>query len=519
MAHLGTGVQLAAVGPQNTYLDINPEVTAFRSVPVRSTQFASEAQEDLPLQSAGFGKTLVFEISPRGDMLADMHLQIEIPALQPLLGPGLPAVPMPTGYVFQPVSGVSALLRDGRTLSVALEGAAVTGGFSTRVRDGGAWTFSALDGSFSWEVRWYGSDMVVSAVVPVPGCAVPAGLRVAITAGEATASAPLIPGSSTWAMVTAGGVVAANDEWTSPLAYAMVRRLRFVVDEMVIHDQERLWYDLVDRLTVGAGHREGLAEMLGVGLSMGRAHTVVMPLKFLCCKGTQTPRAFFPTVLVPRCRVKLEVHLERFEGCLPDSLALPVVDPGALDIRLVGERVFLDKEERDAMMVRPLTVMYEGAQDMDAPNYAEASDGRRVGSEQALVDLSELNLPVKALAWVVYPEKVTTLFDYRDAVDSATLLLGSTERMVASGPMCSRQHVWTHAPRCLPGNVYLYSFALQAWGADPCGACDFSTVRKPVLRLSLKPETTQQQLKCKVWGMTYNWLTFEGGTVSRVFST
>lgn len=390
MAHLGTGVQIAAVGPQNAFLDLNPEVTPFYRRLQRSTRFAAEAHEHLPLQTAGFGKTAVFEVSARGDLLGDMHLQIRVPPVVQQAQPGA--------------------------------------------------------------------------------------------------------------------------TWLSPLAYTMMRRVRFVVDDHVIQSHERLWYDLVDRLTVGEGHVAGRAESLGTGLGLHQGHTILLPLQFF-----RRPRAFFPLALVPNCRVKVEVEIERFAACVAPGVAAQ--EPATLDVRLVAEHVCLEAEERNSMLLRPLTLMYESVQDMDGLNYVEASDGTPVKTRATAVDLSELNLPVRTLAWVVYAESTPRLFDYLDVVEDATLLYGSLERVAADGPTYSKQQVFSHAPRCQPGaNVYAYSFALDPWGEQPSGAVDFSLVQKPVLRVAYKPEAAGAQLKCKVFGVTCNWLTFEKGKVQQVFS-
>lgn len=508
MAHLGTGVQIAAVGPQNKYLDLDPEVTAFYKKPVHSTRFASEAMEDLPLQTVGFGSTAVFEVPPRGDLLGDMHIQFRLPAVQPELGTRLAPIPLPP-LVGTPVpsSGVAWL-----HVVVELEGFSGVEAQHAGTLDGQgrAWVFEA--GEERWEVVVYGTGHVISTLLAPDGPS-----RALWLGGAAVMQAP---GTSVSAVVSEGGAVQTrNDPWRSPLAHVLMRRVRLVVDDLVVHDHERLWYDLCDRLTTRAGHAAGCAELLGTDLSMGRPHVVMLPLKFFCTAFRPQLRAYFPTLLVPNCKVRVELDVEALEGCVPpESTPTLLARRPPLEAKLVAEHIWLDPEERNSMLLKPLTVMYEGAQDMDALNYVETSGGGVATRAQASVDLSELNLPVKALVWVAYTESTPRLFEYLDAVEEAALQFGSVERAVASGPTCARQHAWSHVPRCEPGNVYVYSFALNAWGAEPSGAVDFSLVQKPVLRLALRPETRALQLKCKVWGMTYNWLTFRDGKVTQVFS-
>lgn len=526
-AHMGTGIQMAAVGPQNKFLDVDPQMTMFRRKTVQGSPHACEPHEDLPLQTARFGTTAVFEVSRRGDMLGDMHVQFSVPPVQPRLGLGLPRAPFPA---------VSGAPRSESAASVALGGAAAElrwvpegggpelsfggPGLSWELAGGGgrAYAFDLGDGH-TWEVVHHATGLVVASVASAPGAASHTWAMDLSAAGVAGLRVPLPPGSAAAVAVTPSGFVTRNDTWESPLAHVLLRRVRLVVDELVVHDQERLWYDLCDRLALREGHARGKAEMLGTGLSLAEPHVVLLPLRFMCCSGTQTPRAYFPTVLVPNSLVRVDLELEALSRCVPARPVLPVEEPASLDVRLVAERIWLDAAERNGLMLsQRMTVMYEDAQDMDALNYVETAEGAVALTARAAVDLSELNRPVRALAWVVYEEPVRRPFEYADAVEHATLQWGSLDRASADGPALSRREVWSHAPRCLPGNVYLHSFALQAWDSAPCGSADFSAIQKPVLRLELKPEAQGQRLKCKVWGLTYNWLRFQDGKVAQVYS-
>lgn len=526
-AHLGTGIQMASVGPQNAYLDLAPQVTAFRHRHQRCTRHATEPQERRPLQEVGFGGVAVFDVSTGGDMLGDMHVQVAVPAVQPRLGhldgpddaPLYPGLPAHDGW------------QQGTQPAVAPSGAylSLQGFPALGLRasvPGGATLHSFADAGMLWYVLVHPDGRVLSHIAEAPGGGGTVDLVVTQMGGPVT-TVPQRVGVTLALFVAPGGEVAArNDTWQDPLAYALMRRARFVVDGYAVHDHERLWYDLLDRLTLPAGQAAGLRDMLGVGLSMGRAHTVLLPLKFMCCSTphTRRKRSFFPRLLLPKSVIRVEVELESLAGCAPAGSVVPTREPAALDVRLVAELVFLDADERAGMLLQPRhTLMYEGVQDMDAANYDESAldGGRPARTNGCTVDLSELNLPVRALVWVLYAAapRPARYFDYVDAVEEATLLYGSLERAVGGGPAFSKQQVWSFGGRCAPGgNVYLYSFALRPWSPDPSGAADFSLVSKPTLRLLLTPEAKAQALRCKVFGATYNWLHFEQGRMRHAFS-
>lgn len=526
MAQLGTGVQLEARGPQNVYLE-SPQASLFLHDRQRSTRFAAEARDTLPLQTVQFGGQAVFELAHDGDMLGDMHLQIRVPAVQPELGEGLATVEAPgTAGEAQP-AGMPALGR----VALTLVGSEAATGESRFMSDGQGYVFTYdLGGGVAWRADLFYSGIVRSTLTG-PADGPERQLRVSVS-GVPKAVLRQRVGLTTVAYVSpAGAVTARNDEWRSPLAYMLMRRVRFVVDGLVLHDHERLFYDVADRLTARAGHAAGLDAMLGRGLSMGRPHTLHLPLKFMCCSGAPGKRAFFPLVLLPTSRVVVDLAVEAFSACVPAApLGPPPAPPASLDVRLVADHVWLDAAERNTLLLSgAVTMMLEGVQDMDGMNYSEAAvdgGGRPVPTRYVTVDLSELNLPVRALAWVVYEESAAAAapFQYLDAVEEATLLFGTTERETGSGAWFAKRQVWGAAGRCAPGdNVHALSFALEAWplrgvASDPSGACNFSLVQKPALRLRLGAGGASRRLKCKVFGLTYNWLTFEKGHLRQAFS-
>lgn len=502
-AQLGTGIQLAAVGPQNKLLDLDPDVTMFHMPFIQSSRFASEAVEELPLQTVKFGGTAVFELLPQGDYLGDMHVQFQVPAVQHPLGLRLDPMPPP-----QPrseavaVTGASELQVG--PLRVTL-GGGPRDGITYGIEGGACWRFEG------WSVALFTSGRIEATLHGGEG---PQHLAVSGVSGGFVVH----PDSTLALHVSGGAAVTHNDTWPDQLAYRLMRRVRFIVDDITVHDHERLWYHLQDQLQVPVGHEAGLRELLGSGLSMGRAHTIVLPLKFMSCGSLAQPRTYFPAMLVSRCSMRVELELGSFAECAPREVLAPTLPPAPLATRLVVEQVTVDRDERNVVLrEREVVVMYVGAQDMDALNYDVSSGGAPMLRASVNVDLSELNLPVKALVWVVYPEQVADMFDYRDAVQGATLLFGSLERVSGVGEAFSGPSIFSHGPRCQPGNVYMYSFALRPWEMEPSGAADFSALSKPTLRLDLKRPEQQPPLKCKVWGLTCNWLRFRDGRVTQAF--
>jgi hypothetical protein len=72
-------VQLAAYGSQDVYLTTNPQITFFKAVYQRSTNFAIESIQQLVDGNINFGGNITVVIARNGDLLGDMVIQVNLP--------------------------------------------------------------------------------------------------------------------------------------------------------------------------------------------------------------------------------------------------------------------------------------------------------------------------------------------------------------------------------------------------------------------------------------------------------
>ena len=80
---MGGGLmQLVAYGAQDIYLTGNPQITFFKVVYRRHTNFSMESIECTFNGTVDFGKKSNVTISRNGDLIGPMHLEIVLPALQ-----------------------------------------------------------------------------------------------------------------------------------------------------------------------------------------------------------------------------------------------------------------------------------------------------------------------------------------------------------------------------------------------------------------------------------------------------
>ena len=76
---MGGGLmQLVAYGAQDVIITGNPQITFFKIVYRRHTNFAIESIENTFMGEADFGKKITFTIARNGDLLGPMHLEVEL---------------------------------------------------------------------------------------------------------------------------------------------------------------------------------------------------------------------------------------------------------------------------------------------------------------------------------------------------------------------------------------------------------------------------------------------------------
>ena len=109
---MGGGLmQLVAYGAQDIYLTGNPQITFFKVVYRRHTNFSMESIQQTFNGSADFGKRVTCTVSRNGDLVHRMYLQVTLPALTGT--DFLPAIPGSASGVTPVVAPVPAVVASG----------------------------------------------------------------------------------------------------------------------------------------------------------------------------------------------------------------------------------------------------------------------------------------------------------------------------------------------------------------------------------------------------------------------
>ena len=303
---------------------------------------------------------------------------------------------------------------------------------------------------------------------------------------------------------------APGDTWVSKVGYVLLRRIKIWLNDTLISDQERLWYDIHTKLFVKTQHEAtALTELLGTTpLTLTKAHTLIVPLKLPWSLGN-----FFPTVAMPGVSMTMELETETFENCI--SASSPLQFPtrnNELDVKCLFEYAFLDVQERHDLLRDRLVWQFDTAVDMEAKTYTESlsTDGTisRLSLPYTKIDLSELNVPVRALVWVVYTENYGhTYFTYEpNALESVQLYANNTE-LITRQPgsyfqlMTRVSRDGVHA-KGVDGVHYL-PFCLNARALQPSGSLGFDQAKQPYLAVTFteKFTSTTPQAVVKVFAI------------------
>ena len=86
----GAATQLAAIGPEDKYITIDPTYSPFKYVYKKHTQFAVQQEEGYFGSGFMFGRTCPVVIGLRGDLVNDGWLEIRLPVLQETTGTWVP---------------------------------------------------------------------------------------------------------------------------------------------------------------------------------------------------------------------------------------------------------------------------------------------------------------------------------------------------------------------------------------------------------------------------------------------
>jgi hypothetical protein len=473
-------LQLVAYGAQDVYLTANPQVTFFKQLYRRHSNFAMEAIEQTFNGVANFGKRVTCTIARNGDLIHKMYLQATLPSVSPA------EVEAAGPDSFSWVSGVGQALI--KQVEIEIGGQLID-------RHYGDWLhiWNELTLPFPKSVNYarmvngpgYGVSAEVDAVCE------PCGPNVDCkTAGAKEGSATIFASTLGFSTATGEGGVAGPACFPDAFAQCLAETTLYVPLEF--------WFN----------RHAGLAlPLIALQYHEVKVNIDLQDLRYL-------------------------VNVVGGDTAQVSNLINTVARKGLIGASLFVDYIYLDTEERRRFAQVAHEYLIEQLQYTGMESLTSTSNKVRL----------QFNHPVKELVWVSQnpstydctsrencPWKYTD-YDCQNPTAVAKLQLNGQDRFQErEGSYFNYVQPYQHHTGAPREGINVYSFALKPEDLQPSGSCNFSRIDNATLNLTLTPRsfnnglTGEEELKTssvnfRIYATNYNVLRIMSGMGGLAYS-
>lgn len=577
---VGASAQLAAFGAADQYLSAQPQITYFKQIWRRYTQFAMEQIQQSWTGDADFGKRATVNLSRAGDLVTEVWLQVRLPDLG-TLNHIVNATRLATAPVIyearstaqgamrvraytsgaalsylasflDEAGGVTSARLNTGNLGVTVTTSAdatdnvrlvpvlpSTGSAIVLTSNGGyAHTSTALTPGVSYRVSLDGGATTTPAIVRLQTVASGAD---AVTF-EVTGADPRAVYLATVSTALSGEPVASvtqpvlKAKWCNSVGHALVQAVEWEMGGTRIDRHTAEHWDMWCEVSEPEEKRPGYSDMIGRydaydinddSKSSGGGRYVFVPMRF---SFNTNPGSALPLLALQFHDVKLNFEFRPFMELVKTNVPLTnVVAEPTMQCQLFATYVFLSQDERMRFASMPHEYLIEQVQaqveNVAAPSALDGVINRKL--------TLNLNHPVKEIIFV-YQAASNTLRHTRDGnnwfeydipgrateeiFEEANIQMNGHDRFVKRPAKYWRLVVpWSHHSRIPSKKVHCYSFALHPESwQNPSGAANFSRIDTAHLSMTLNPNL--QAGRIRVHGLAYNILRIANGQGGLVFA-
>ena len=453
-------MQLVAYGAQDVYLTGNPQITFFKVVYRRHTNFAVEAIEQTFSGSVDFGRKASVQITRNGDLITKMYLKATLESTY-------------TEATVQNADGDDEEMALG-TIALATVQAA---GAGAEIAVTGTNKFSNA-GSFT------DTDIAVGNVITVTNSENVGnnGNYVIIAQDDdsiTVAGTGLTDNPDDETMTIE---VFDHVEWVTNVGYALVKNVELQVGGTKIDKHYGEWMHIWHELSNSGNHDNSHNAMVGES-NRRKTRSLFVPLQFFCCRNDGLA---LPLIALQYHDVRVAFEFNAASSCCSNGDLTASVSNGSLLV----DYIYLDSEERKRFAQASHEYLIEQLQ------YTGIETGTSgTGNKFRL----NFNHPCKELVWAVRVSGDTskdkfvnftnnnTMSAGANTVDDAQLQLNGHDRMSKqTGKYFQNVQVSAHHTST-PSNagVNVYSFALNPEEHQPSGTCNFSRIDNAQLNINL----------------------------------
>jgi len=509
-------MQLVAYGAQDVYLTGNPQITFFKVVYRRHTNFACEAIEQTFNGTPAFGSRATVPITRNGDLVTKMFLKTDVKSSDTFAK--VHVTPSTTGVY---VLGTASSSNAGNTQSITC---ANSGYGEITITLGGGTALSNTNAPVGGVIRIQGvTNYNGYYVVTTVGNGTVA--KVAALALDATnstngtvtshgnfhngAGSPADSGALTvaTAIVTTYKDAEAFD-YVDDLGYALINSVELQIGGTKIDKHYGRWMHIWSQLTKSSEQSGFYSDCINSHHEewgdATQSRTLYVPLQFFCCRNDGLA---LPLIALQYHDVRLEFEFETAANC-----CVSTSNSGNISLSntsLLVNYIYLDSEERKRFAQASHEYLIEQLQFTGVESVAENTNGNKVRLN--------FNHPVKELVWAIQNQDDTSktkFVNYGDdsnhnPVTRALLQLNGHDRFSEQdGLYFNRVQPNQHHTRQPADGINVYSFALNPEEHQPSGTCNFSRIDNATLTVDLANNSGSNMY---VYGVNYNVLRIMSG--------
>jgi len=483
---MGGGLlQLVAYGAQDVYLTGNPQITFFKVVYRRHTNFAMESIEQSFNGNNNFGSSVSVLITRNGDLINRVYFNGK-------------------------VKNTSTASTEGVISGVTLG----SGGTGTYVVN----EILNIDGGNGGTVKVTGvTEGAISALELNEG-------GYGYTSGETYSLSGSVGGSGATVSVVASHL---GVQLVPYFGQKLLKTIELEIGGQKIDKHYSEWLYIWNELSMPVGKKEGYEKMVGATrnsdgvvestvLSADKKYEVYVPLEFWFCRNVGLA---LPLIALQYHEVKININYASKADIVVNSTDSNKIE--MTDVSMWVDYIFLDTDERRRFAQLSHEYLIEQLQFTGSDTISLSTDPNTMKSSRMT-----FNHPCKELIWTVRSDADSAVSEkwnrytddsYENHVMRAKIQLNGNDRMTErDGTYFSRVQPYQHhenTPTNWHGGINVYSFALKPEEHQPSGTLNMSRIDTAVLSVSSRVSGS-----LSIYAVNYNVLRIMSGMGGLAYS-
>ena len=294
--------------------------------------------------------------------------------------------------------------------------------------------------------------------------------------------------------------------YVNAVGHALIEEISLEIGEQKIDTQTGEWMEMWSNMTTMSSQRSGFNDMIGKVDDYMEPNNfgplkLYIPLRFWFCKN---PGQYLPLLALQYHPIRINIKLRALQDMFfttqlqTNCNTLSVVSTKITDMRLYGDYVYLDIEERRRFVSNTHEYLIEQVQYSPPISIP-------VGATTVSVPL-EFNHPIRELLWFIQRSQMSSYHEYYNYSNLSIMETGQRTDLLAdamiqldgydrfdrrdAGYFRLVQPYYHHTT--VPNNLFIYNycFALRPEELQPSGSLNASRIDSFVLQMNLLPDPT-----------------------------